>query len=70
MDTWHWILSSTLGVVFYFLREKHIAHNVLEVRVQVLERRADVQDEANKNRDNKIETMDKKLDRLLEKLGA
>lgn len=70
MDIWHWGLSSSLGVVFYFLREKHISHNQLELRVQGLERRADVQDEANKNRDNKIETMDKKLDRLLEKLGA
>lgn len=59
-----------MALIAYFLREKHNALKMLEGRVVSLETRAAVNDEGNKNRDAKMELMDKKLDRVLEKLGA
>jgi hypothetical protein len=72
-----YLAALAVTILGYFLKDKHgelkgvrADHDKLGQRVAQLELTQAVQGESNKGRDNRMESIEKKLDRLLEKLQA
>lgn len=64
------IASAGCGILTYMLREKNDKLKELDERVDALRVWQAQQSEKNENNDKRFDAMDKKLDRILEKLGA
>lgn len=66
-----WGIGSTAvsGILLYILKDRYDKYNRLEQRVTHLELTQAVQDESSKHVNSRMDSMDKKLDRLLEIMG-
>ncbi len=64
------LAAGGVGILGYILREKNAKIMELEEKQGKHEIRIAVMEEANRGRDDRLERVELKLDRILEKLGA